>query len=158
MKLAFYPSSAFEDIALCIGISFLSACLGRDDHLPEEAAGVIRSAAMLLCIVCWLAMAFLNGLRMRKRFAAGMCLWLVLPPILQLGMGIRAVRFSTLGIAADKLCRIIARLPFAELERASGINGYYFALMTAVMGLMLFGAGHFYTARLISNFERNDTL
>ncbi|MCI7768074.1 MAG: hypothetical protein MSJ26_08890 [Oscillospiraceae bacterium] len=158
MRLSFYPSGTAEDIAICLGVTYLSACLGRDDHLPSEAAGMIRCGAMLLCMLCWLVMAFISGLRMRRRFAAGMCICLVLPAALQPLMGIRAVKFSAWGIAADKLCRIISRLPFAELERASGINGNVFSVLTAAMGLLLFGAGYFYTKKLLSNFERNDTL
>ncbi len=158
MKLYFYPSSVFEDIALCLGINFLSACLGRDDHLPAGSAGIIRSGAMLLCILCWLVISFFNGLRMRGRFAAGMCVCLVLPPVIQLAAGLRTFGFSLWGIAADKLCRIISKLPFAELERVSGINGNIISVTTAVMGLMLFGAGYLYTKNMISNLERNDTL
>ena len=159
MKLSFYPSSVSEDIVLCLGVTFLSACMSRDEYLPEAAAEIIRSGAMLLCILCWLAMAFLNGLRMRKRFAAGMCLCLILPPVIQLAVNnIRAIGFSEWGIAADKLCQLFSRLPYSELEKASGLSGNIISVLTAAMGLMLFGAGYLYTKKMISNFERNDTL
>lgn len=158
MKFSFYPSSVPEDILLCLGITYLSACVGRDDFIPEAMAGIIRSGAMLLCILCWLVTAFFNGLRMRRRFAAGMCLCLILPPVIQLGSVIRAFRFSEWGIAADKLCQIISRLPYMALEKVSGINGYFISVTTAVMGLMLFGAGYFYTKKMLSNIERNDIL
>lgn len=157
MRISFYPSSAAEDILLCMGVSYFSACMGRDDYLPEEAAGFIRGGAMILCLLCWFVTAFFNGLRMRKSFAAGMCLCLVLPPVIGLGAsGIRAVRFSEWGIAAEKLCSILSRLPYVELEKALGINGNAVSVMTAVLGLMLFGAGYLYTKKMLSDYERND--
>ncbi|MGN0636918.1 MAG: hypothetical protein ACI4J0_00970 [Huintestinicola sp.] len=159
MKLSFYPSTVTEDMALCLCVSYVSACAGRDDFIPDEAAGALRGAAAVLVLVCWFVMSFLNGLRMRKRFALGMCLWLTLPPAIQLGVsGIRVIKFSDIGLAADKLCLIISRLPFAELEKAMGINGNIFSVMTAVLGLMLFGAGYLYTKKMIQGCERNDIL
>lgn len=159
MKLSFYPSSAGEDIALCLCVSYLSACAYRDDFIPDGAAGLVRGSAAVLVLVCWFVTAFINGLRMRKRFALGMCLWLTLPTVIQLAVqGIRTLKFSDIGLAADKLCLMISRLPFAELERASGINGNIFSVMTAFLGLMLFGTGYLYTKKMIQGCERNDTL
>lgn len=146
-------------MALCLCVSYVSACAVRDDFIPDEAAGLLRGAAAVLTLVCWFSMAFLNGLRMRKPFALGMSLWLILPSVIQLAVsGIRAIKFSDMGLALDKLCLIISRLPFAELERASGINGNIFSVMTALLGLMLFGAGYLYTKKMIQGCERNDTL
>lgn len=159
MKLSFYPSSPAEDIALCLCVSYLSACAGRDDFIPHEAAAFVRGAAAVLVLVCWFAAAFFNGLRMRKKFALGMCLWLCLPPVIQLiTSGVRVLKFSGIGLAADKICALITRLPLAELEKASGINGNIFSVMTAAHGLMLFGAGYLYTKKMIQGCERNDTL
>lgn len=159
MKLSFYPSSVAEDMALCLCVSYVSACAGRDDFIPDEAAGVLRGAAAVLTLVCWFVMSFLNGLRMRKGFALGMSLWLTLSPVTGLLIsGIRTLKFSDIGLAADKLCQICSRLPFSELERASGINGNIFSVMTALLGLMLFGAGYLYTKNMIQGCERNDTL
>lgn len=159
MKLSFYPSSVSEDIALCLCVSYVSACAGRDDFIPGEAAGFLKGGAAVLALVCWFVTAFINGLRMRKPFALGMCLWLTLPTAIQLAVqGIRTLKFSDIGLAADKLCQICSRLPFAELERASGINGNIFSVMTALLGLMLFGAGYLYTKKMIQGCERNDTL
>ncbi|MGN1101793.1 MAG: hypothetical protein ACI4RG_06340 [Huintestinicola sp.] len=159
MKLSFYPSTVTEDMALCLCVSYVSACVVRDDFIPDEAAGLLRGGAAVLTLVCWFSMAFLNGLRMRKGFALGMSLWLMLPSVIRLGVsGIRAIKFSDMGLAADKLCLIISRFPFAELERVSGINGNIFSVMTAVLGLMLFGAGYLYTKKMIQGCERNDTL
>lgn len=159
MKLSFYHSSVSEDIALCLCVSYLSACVGRDDFIPDEAAGLVRGCAAVLVLMCWFAMSFINGLRMRKKFALGMCLWLTLPPVIQLAVqGIRMLEFSDIGLAADKLCQISSRLPFAVLEEAMGINGNIFSVMTAFLGLMLFGAGYLYTKKMIQGCERNDTL
>ncbi|WP_432651519.1 hypothetical protein [Huintestinicola sp.] len=159
MKLSFYPSSVTEDIALCLCVSYVSACAGRDDLIPDEAAGFLRGGAAVLTLVCWFAASFINGLRMRKKFALGMCLWLGVPTAIQLLISeVRAFKFSDIGLAADKLCQIISRLPFAELERAMGINGNIFSAMTALFGLMLFGAGYLYTKKMIQGCERNDIL
>lgn len=159
MKLSFYRSSVREDIALCLCVSYASACAGRDEYIPDEAAGIVRGGAAVLVLVCWFAVSFINGLRMRKKFAIGMCLWLILPPVIQLAVQwIRPLKFSDIGLVADKLCQICSRLPFSELERAMGINGNIFSVMTALLGLMLFGAGYLYTKKMIQGCERNDTL
>lgn len=159
MKLSFYQSSVTEDIALCLCVSYVSACVGRDDMIPDEAAGLVRGAAAVLVLVCWFAASFLNGLRMRKHFAGAMCMWLVIPPVVQLLISrVSTLKFSEIGLAADKLCRIISRLPFSEIENASGINGNLFSVMTAALGLTLFGAGYLYTKKMIQGCERNDTL
>ena len=88
-----------------------------------------------------------------------MCLWLWVPPLIQLGISlVRPLKFSDMGLLADKLCQIITRLPFAQLESVTGINGNIFSAMTALLGLMLFGAGYLYTKKIIQGFERNDIL
>lgn len=159
MKLSFYPSSAAEDIALCLCMSYASVCVGRDDHIPEEYRGLLRGGMVLLAMLCWLTLSFINGLRMKKRFAAGMCICLWVPPVIQLSISlIRPLKFSDVGLIADKLCQVITRLPFAQLESVTGINGNIFSAMTALLGLMLFGAGYLYTKKIIQGFERNDIL
>ena len=159
MKLSFYPSSAAEDIALCLCVSYSSACVGRDDFIPEEYRGLLRGGMVLLAMLCWLTLSFINGLRMKKRFAAGMCICLWLPPVIQLGISlIRPLKFSDAGLLADKACQIITRLPFAQLESVTGINGNIFSVLTAALGLLLFGAGYLYTKKIIQGFERNDIL
>lgn len=159
MKLSFYPSSAAEDIALCLCVSYASACAGRDDFIPEEMWGTVRGGAAVLTMLCWLTLSFINGLRMKKSFAGGMCICLWLPPVIQLGISlIRPLKFSDIGLLTDKLCQIITRFPFAQLESVTGINGNIFSAMTAALGLLLFAAGYLYTKRIIQCFERNDTL
>lgn len=159
MKLSFYPSSAAEDIALCLCMSYTSACVGRDDFIPEEYRGLLRGAVMLIAMLCWFTLSLINGLRMKKRFAAGMCICLWLPPVIQLEISlIRPLKFSDGGLLTDKACRIITRLPFAQLESVTGINGNIFSAMTALLGLMLFGAGYLYTKKMLQGFERNDIL
>ena len=159
MKLSFYPSSVSEDIVLCLCVSYVSACAGRDDFINDEAAGFLKGGAAVLVLVCWFVTAFINGLRMRKPFALSMSVWLICPTLIQLAVReIRTLKFSDFGLAADKLCQICSRLPFAELERVSGISGNIFSVMTALLGLMLFGAGYLYTKKMIKGCERNDTL
>ena len=159
MKLSFYPSSAAEDIALCLCMSYASACVGRDEFIPEEYRGLFSGTMIILTMLCWLTLSFINGLRMKKRFAAGMCICLWIPPVIQLLISlIRPLKFSDMGLLADKLCQIITRLPFAQLESVTGINGNIFSAMTALLGLMLFGAGYLYTKKIIQGFERNDIL
>lgn len=158
MKLSFYPSSAAEDIAFCLCMSYASACVGRDEFIPEEYRGLLSGTMIILTMLCWLTLSFINGLRMKKSFAAGMCLWLWVPPLIQLFVSlVRPLKFSDIGLFADKLCQIITRLPFARLESVTGINGNIFSAMTAFLGLMLFGAGYLYTKKIIG-FERNDIL
>ena len=159
MKLSFYPSSVAEDIALCLCMSYASACVGRDDFIPEEYRGLLRGGMIVLAMLCWFTLSFINGLRMKKRFAAGMCICLWVPPVIQLSIAlIRPLKFSDMGLLADKLCQIITRLPFAQLESVTGINGNIFSAMTALLGLMLFGAGYLYTKKIIQGFEGNDIL
>ena len=159
MKLSFYPSSAAEDIALCLCVSYASVCVGIDDFITEEYRGLLRGGMVLLAMLCWLTLSFINGLRMKKCFAAGMCICLWIPPVIQLGISlIRPLKFSDMGLLADKLCQIITRLPFAQLESVTGINGNIFSAMTALLGLMLFGSGYLYTKKIIQGFERNDIL
>jgi len=158
MKLSFYQSRTGEDIALCMCVSYLSACTGRDDYIPEVFRESVRGGAVILLLLCWLCISFANGLRMRKGYAVGMCLCLTVP--CAVGAVISAVselRFSSAGILLDDICEVMGRLPYAELERISGINGNIFSVMTAGLSLLLFGAGYLYTKSLINNdCERND--
>lgn len=81
------------------------------------------------------------------------------PPLWTVTAGrLRAVKFSDAGILAGEISNIISRLPYIQLENASGFNGMLFSAAMAVICLMLFTAGYIYTRTLCGEFTEHSIL
>ncbi len=144
-----YPSSASEDYLLCAAASYFTGAFAYDFYLSERFMPAVRSGAFLIMLICWTAMSFFNGLRLRKRFAAAAVLHHLALPCAAFALENSAFRFSDLNLVVSEFAAVITRFPYSLPEKAFGISGMYFSAITAALCLLTFTAGYIYTKKII---------
>lgn len=151
-KVRLYPSSLWEDMLLCAGLSYAVACFNADSYISGELFTAAKLLAGLLMVLCWWYFSLMNGLRHRKRFLLFVILWQGAMPAAEIIINsVRAFKFSTAGLFLRELADILSGCPYSLMSSELSVNILYLQLTAFVICLLLFGAGYLYTNKAILN-------
>ncbi|MDE6591493.1 MAG: hypothetical protein K2K57_00315 [Oscillospiraceae bacterium] len=151
-KVKLYPSSLWEDILLCAGLSYAVACFNADSYISGKLFTAAKLFAGLLMILCWWYFSLMNGLRHRKRFLLFVILWQgAIPAMGMIINSVRVLKFSTGGIFLRELVNILSDYPYLLMSLELSVNILYIQSTAFIICLLLFGAGYLYTNKAILN-------
>lgn len=146
---SFYSSKVYEDLLLCMGASYFTAAFNYDFYISGSIFTVGRYLSLALMLFCWVTMSFTNGLRQRKSFIVGALCWNAGLPIVKiLFTSVRALKFSKAGLVIKDIVMILNEYPYYYVEENFNISGLYVSAILAVVCLLLFAAGYYYTKTL----------
>ncbi len=151
-KVRLYPSSLWEDLLLCAGISYAVACFNADSYISGEIFTAAKLIAGLLMVLCWWYFSLMNGLRHRKKFLLFVILWQGAMPAAGIIINsVKALKFSPAGIFLRELANILSGYPYMLMSSELSVNILYLQLTAFIICILLFGAGYLYTQKAILN-------
>ncbi|MDE7295294.1 MAG: hypothetical protein K2N72_12800 [Oscillospiraceae bacterium] len=151
-KVRLYPSSLWEDILLCAGISYAVACFNADSYISGKLFTAAKLLAGLLMVLCWWYFSLMNGLRHRKKFLLFTALWQGAMPVTGIIISsVKAFKFSTAGIFLSELANILSDYPYMLMSSELSVNILYIRSTAFIICLLMFGAGYLYTNKVILN-------
>ena len=151
-KVRLYPSSLWEDILLCAGISYAVACFNADSYISGKLFTAAKLLAGLLMVLCWWYFSLMNGLRHRKKFLLFTALWQGAMPVTGIVINsVKAFKFSTAGIFLSELANILSDYPYMLMSSELSVNILYIRSTAFIICLLMFGAGYLYTNKVILN-------
>ncbi len=151
-------SGLCADMFLSFIITFTAGVLCFDNYMPEKFIVSYRVVVLTICLLTWLGLSFINGIRKKWQYELFAALFWLIPPLI-IFLANDGPEFCRMSIIMYLLSEFSVFISTAPAEMAGGVAGLG-AVPSAVIILLLcvfaFLGGNLLSAELTKKKKHSD--